>query len=128
MKEPRIKILVVDDDESVCQVLRAGLEMHRLTVRCESRSTEALKACLEFHPDLVLLDVDMPLKDGGEVAAELGRHPALARTPVIFLSSLIRKQEATKRSESGEIFLSKPIPISELVARIRAVLQPQTPP
>jgi DNA-binding response OmpR family regulator len=127
MTEQKLKILAVDDETSIGQILKAGLEMHGFTVRYEARSTDTIKACLEFHPDLVLLDVDMPVKDGGQVASELQSHPTLRRTPVIFLTSLVSKEEAAKRNASSEIFLSKQIPIAELVARIRAVLQPQTP-
>ena len=123
----REHILVVDDEASIGQILKAGLEMHGFTVRYEARSTDTIQACLEFHPDLVLLDVDMPVKDGGVVASELRSHPTLQRIPVIFLTSLVKKEETARRNASGEIFLSKPIPIAELVARIRAVLQPQTP-
>jgi two-component system OmpR family response regulator len=127
MTEQKLKILVVDNEAPIGQVLKAGLEMHGFTVRYEARSTDTIKACLEFHPDLVLLDVDMPVKDGGQVASELQSHPTLGRTPVIFLTSLVKKEETGKRNASGEIFLSKPIPIAELVASIHAVLQPQTP-
>ncbi len=126
MREQKWKILVVDDDESICQILKAGLEMHRFTVRYEARSTDTIKACLEFHPDLVLLDIDMPVKDGGLVASELQSHPTLRQIPVIFLTSLATAAEAAKRSESDEALLSKPIRIADLVARIRAVLQPKT--
>ena len=107
--------------------MKAGLEMHGFTVRYEARSTDTIKACLEFHPDLVLLDIDMPVKDGGQVASELRSHPTLRHTPVMFLASLVSKEETGKRNASREILLSKQIPIAELVARIRAVLQPQTP-
>jgi len=126
MTEQKRKLLVVDDEEAIGQVLKAGLEMHGFTVRFEARSTDTLKACLEFHPDLVLLDVDMPVKDGGEVASELQSHPTLRRTPVVFLTSLVTKEETGKRNASREIFLSKAIPMADLVARIRAVLQPET--
>ena len=126
MTEQKRKLLVVDDEEAIGQVLKAGLEMHGFTVRFEARSTDTIKACLEFHPDLVLLDVDMPVKDGGEVASELQSHPTLRRTPVVFLSSLVTKEETGKRNASREIFLSKQIPMADLVARIRAVLQPET--
>jgi DNA-binding response OmpR family regulator len=128
MTEQKLKILVVDDEASIGQILKAGLEMHGFTVRYEARSTDTIKACLEFHPDLVLLDVDMPVKDGGVVASELRSHPTLQRIPVIFLTSLVSKEETGKRNASREMFLSKQIPVAELVARIRAVLQPQTPP
>ena len=127
MTEQKLKILVVDDEAPIGQVLKAGLEMHGFTVRYEARSTDTIKACLEFHPDLVLLDVDMPVKDGGQVASELQSHPTLRRTPVIFLTSLVTKEETGKRNASSEILLSKQIPMAELVARIRAVLEPQTP-
>jgi len=128
MTEQKRKILVVDDEAAIGQVLKAGLEMHGFTVRFEARSTDTIKACLEFHPDLVLLDVDMPVKDGGEVASELQSHPTLRRTPVVFLTSLVTKEETGERNASREIFLSKAIPMAELVVRIRAVLRPQTPP
>jgi DNA-binding response OmpR family regulator len=127
MTEQKLKILVVDDEAPIGQVLKTGLEMHGFTVRYEALSTDTIKACLEFHPDLVLLDIDMPVKDGGVVASELRSHPTLRRIPVIFLSSLVSKEETGKRNASREILLSKQIPIAELVARIRAVLQPQTP-
>ena len=122
--QKRHKILVVDDAISIGQVLKSGLEMHGFDVRYESRSTAAITACLDFRPDLIVLDVDMPVKDGGQVASELQSHPTLCRTPVIFLTSLVSKDESAKRNASGEILLSKPIPIAELAARIRAVLHP----
>ena len=125
MTERKRRVLIVDDDVSIGQILKGGLEMHGFTVRYEACSTDAFKTCLEFQSDLVLLDVDMPVKDGGQVAAELQGHPATQNIPVIFLTSLLSKEEAAKRTASGELFLAKPIPIPELVARIRAVLLPQ---
>jgi len=62
------------------------------------------------------------------VASELRSHPTLRETPVIFLTSLVTKGEAAKANSSGEIFLSKPLPIADLVGRIRGVLQRQAPP
>lgn len=85
-------ILVVDDEVSFCQILKAGLGMHGFAVRYEARSTNVIDVCLEFHPDLVVPDIDMPVKDGGHVAAELKNHPKLRRTAVIFLTSLVTKK------------------------------------
>ena len=121
MTKEKLRILCVDDEEPIGHVLKAGLEMHGFAARFEPHSIDAIKACLEFRPDLVLLDVDMPGKDGGQVAAELASHPTLGRTPVIFLTSLASK---AKKSLSGETFLSKQTPMAELAARIRAALQP----
>ena len=123
MTDKTTKILVVDDEIAIGRVLKAGLEMHGFAVRYETVSTNTIKACLEFHPDLVLLDIDMPGKDGGSVASELQCHPRLRNTPVIFLTSLVSKEEAAKREASFETLLSKPISISALVVSIREKLQ-----
>ena len=80
-------------EASIGQILKAGLEMHGFTVRYEACSTDTIKACLEFHPDLILLDIDMPVKDGGQVASELRSHPTLRHTPVMFLTSRVSKEE-----------------------------------
>lgn len=122
MTEHKTRILVVDDDESIGEVLKAGLAGHGFAVRCETCSDNALKTCLEFRPALVLLDVDMPGKDGGQVAAELRDDPALQRIPVMFLTSLAGRRDMLKPAAAGEILLSKAISIAELVARIRACL------
>ena len=116
------KILLVDDEAPIGQILKAGLQMHGFAVRYEARSNDALAACLEFHPDLVLLDVDMPVMDGGEIATDLRNHPTLCHTPVVFLTSLVTQQEAAKRQASGETILSKQIPIAGLAAALHAAL------
>lgn len=127
MEEQKPNILVVDDEEPVGQVLKAGLELHGFTVRYETRSTDTINAYLEFHPDLILLDVDMPVKDGGQVASELRSHPTLQHIPVMLLTALASRKRTGKRNPSGEMLLSKEISIAELVARIRATLRPPTP-
>lgn len=127
MAEQKLKVLIVDDDVAFGQVLKAGLEMHGFTARYEARSTDTIKACLKFQPDLILLDLDMPVKDGGTVAAELQSHPTVRHTPVIFLTSLVRKAEEGKRGTAGTVFLSKQISLAELAARIHAARQPQPP-
>ena len=55
---------MVDVDASIGQILKNGLAMHGVSVRCETRSTVTIEAGREFCPELVLLDVDMPVKDG----------------------------------------------------------------
>lgn len=122
MTAPHTRILIVDDEVPTGQILKAGLEMHGFAVKYESCSTSAIEACLDFHPALVMLDVDMPVKDGGQVAAELKSHPALRHIPILFLTSLVSRTEAAQHSAAGETFLSKPISIAKLVAAIRACL------
>jgi DNA-binding response OmpR family regulator len=126
MTEHKRELLVVDDEASFGRVLKGGLEMHGFTVRYEARSIDTIQARLESHPDLILLDIGMPGKDGGHAASELRSHPTLRHTRVIFLSALVSNEETGKRNASREVLLFKPMPIAELVAKSGEVLQRQT--
>ena len=131
MTEQDRKILIVDDETSMGRILKAGLEMHGFPVRFEARSIDAIKTCLEFHPDLVLLDVDMPVKDGGTVAAELQSHPTLRHTPVIFLTLLVKKEEAANRPRPARYSCPNPFPFQswspEFVPSCDHRLHPELP-
>src|SRR5689334_22886750 len=107
----KIPILVVDDDERNAELLRRLLESTgRFDVRIETRSARALAAAQECAPALVLLDVNMPGKDGGVVASELRADPALSGVPILFLTSLISRAESAGRAvlRAGDWFLAKP--------------------
>jgi len=128
MKKPRI--LVVDDDPKVSHLLAVILR------RCggyevieENRAFKALTVAADLRPDLILLDVDMPGKTGGEVAAEVSEHPGLARVPVLFVTSLVAPREAgggcVKRGE--HYFLSKPVVPNLLVQTVQEILHSGVP-
>lgn len=119
------RILVVDDEPSLSDLVRFFLEKtKRYEVRVVNRSAQAHAAAREFQPDLVLLDIDMPGKDGGEVAYEINADPLLHGTPVLFLTSLVSrtdtKGELTLRG--GMRYLSKPVDPAALVATVDRVL------
>ncbi len=103
------KILIVDDDPQISGLMAAVLERKgNYAVKQENRSFAALATARSFSPDLVLLDVDMPGKDGGAVAAELGEDPFLRRVPVVFVTSLASKTDQRPAGPRGPYFLSKP--------------------
>ena len=119
------RILVVDDEPKLSDLVRLFLEKQkRFEVRVENRSSHALGAAREFRPDLILLDVDMPGKDGGEVAREIKNDTALGPTPIIFFTSLVSQDEAGDRESvrGGMRFLAKPVDPSVLVATVDRVL------
>jgi len=88
------RILVVDDEPSITRLLKLNLEQTgNYEVREENLGAQALDAAREFKPDLVLLDVMMPDMDGGDVAAGLKQDPALRKTPVVFLTAAVKKEE-----------------------------------
>lgn len=114
------KILIVDDDAKISTLMRVFLECSGYEVREENRSFAALATAREFRPDLVLLDVDMPGKDGGTVAAEIGADRDLAHTPIIFVTSLVARHESGLRGK--ERFLGKPVAPADLLAAVRQTL------
>ena len=106
------RILVVDDEPNLSGLVRLFLEKtQRFEVRVENRSALALSSAREFRPHLILLDVDMPGKDGGDVAREIQAEPALCSVPILFLTSLVSTAEAGNSEivRGGMRFLAKPV-------------------
>jgi CheY-like chemotaxis protein len=123
MNKPRI--LVVDDEPNLSGLVRLFLEKTgRFEVRVENRSALALAVAREFRPDMILLDVDMPGKDGGEVSREIGADPALGGVPILFFTSLISHAEAGEREavRGGKRFLAKPVNPKVLVETVDRIL------
>jgi DNA-binding response OmpR family regulator len=119
------RILVVDDEPNLSGLVRLFLEKtQRFEVRVENRSALALSAAREFHPDMILLDVDMPGKDGGDVAREIKAEPALRGVPILFFTSLISRAEAGDREtvRDGMRFLAKPLNPKILVETVDRIL------
>lgn len=119
MNRPRI--LIVDDDANLLALIRVLLnKMGSFDTFIEHRSFAALATARAFCPDLILLDVEMPGKDGGDIAAELGMDPILSKVPIVFLTSLISQNEAGMRN--GTRFLSKPVSPQVLLQTVREAL------
>lgn len=121
-KESLEHILIVDDQSanltSLEQIMGGN---YRVTTAQNGR------ACLDLvhqqHPDLILLDVDMPVMDGLTVCRRLKADPASAQIPVIFVSALSRLEERLAGYRAGaEDYLSKPYNVDELLAKIRIAL------
>jgi len=113
------KILVVDDEPGVTRMLKRNLEAtNRYLVRAENSSENAVKAAAEFQPDLILLDVMMPGRDGGDVASKIEEDSRLGKVPIVFLSAIVTKQEAepTGSDIGGRTFLAKPVKFDDLIA------------
>jgi len=114
-------ILVVDDDPTTRQVLTVLLESEGYRVRCASDGAECLDSLPTHNPDLVLLDILLPIKNGRQVCREIRQ---ITNTPIIMLSALTIEQEKVGRLNDGaDDYLSKPYDNDELLARIRAVLR-----
>jgi CheY-like chemotaxis protein len=112
------RILVVDDEAGFTKLLKFNLERTGIyEVREENQATRAAQSARIFLPDLILLDIVMPGMDGGDVVAELRRHPQTARIPVVMLTALVARNEISRHSvaEAGElIMLGKPVDMATL--------------
>lgn len=118
------KVLVVDDAPSNVQILRRMLEREGYAVVSAGDGAQALDVVRREAPDLVLLDVMMPVKDGYEVCRELKQDPETADLPVIFLSALDDARDRVHGLDLGAVdFLSKPINRAEALARVRTHLK-----
>lgn len=118
------RILVVDDDARLSALVRVILETHGgYEVREENRSGYALQAAREFGPDKIILDVDMPGLDGGEIAVALQNDPELRHIPRLFLTSLVSHRETGHSTvrRGGELFLAKPVDPKLLIASVESL-------
>ena len=114
------RILVVDDDPKLSGLVAVILSrIGGYEVLEENRSFAAVQTALTFCPHLVLLDVDMPGKDGGVIYNEMNNHPLLRGIPLVFVTSLVSKKEAGIRN--GKRYLSKPVDPNTLLETVRSL-------
>ena len=117
------KILIVDDEPNIVSMLADVLADAGYDTQAIGNGRDALEAARRDHPDLMLLDVQMPQLDGFEVASRLKADPATASIPIIMLSAMEGRGARIVGLESGaEEYLSKPFDPAELLARIRNLL------
>lgn len=108
----KTRVLIVDDDVNLSRLSAMILESSGCyEVLTEKDSTRALAVARQFRPELMLLDVDMPEKSGGDIAQEAEQDPLLRHVPVLFLTGLLSKSEAgdAQLESGGRSFLSKPV-------------------
>lgn len=120
MTEPQ-RILVVDDESQITRVLRHSLTAHRYDVRTASDGLAAMDTFRDWHPDLIITDLQMPEMDGIGFCREIRKVSTL---PIIVLS--VRGEERTKveaLDAGADDYVTKPFGIDELLARVRAALR-----
>ena len=117
------RVLVVDDDRDIRDLVTFKLEQAGYEVRQAEDGLQALEAVREWAPDLVVLDVMMPGLSGVDVTRELRADPATAGTPVILLTAKAQEADVETGFVSGaDDYVVKPFSPRELVSRVQAVL------
>ena len=115
------KVLIVDDEPQITRVLRHSLTAHRYDVRTAADGLSALDTFRDWHPDLIITDLQMPEMDGIELCREIRKISTL---PIIVLS--VKGEERTKVAAldaGADDYVTKPFGIDELLARVRAALR-----
>ena len=113
-------IMIVDDNVDAGEMTKMILERTGLyEVSVCSRGSEAFELIKKLRPELVLLDIVMPDADGTDVAAKIREEKSLAKTKIVFMTSLVSKQESLENSTiGGHPFISKPITGEALLQRV----------
>ncbi len=115
----RINILVVDDDRSLTAIVSLKLSQRNFGVMTAHNGGEALRAAKERHPDLIILDINMPGPSGHDVLRSLKQDPELAKIPVLMLTASAKQHDVVGALHSGAMdYIVKPIDINDLVARV----------
>jgi DNA-binding response OmpR family regulator len=123
--ERSARVLVVEDDDAIAQVLQRSLRMEGYEVRVADDGVEALDEAHAFLPDLVILDLGLPRLDGIEVAKKLRETDDV---PILVLTARDAVEARVEGLDSGaDDYLVKPFERQELLARLRALLRRHPP-
>lgn len=127
--EKQAKILLIDDDPDFVQATKKVLESKPYEVIVAYDGEEGLQKTRDEKPDLILLDIIMPLRDGFTVCEELKSNPELAGIPVLILTSFSQRVGETSLAVSrgltleAEDYIDKPIKPAALLARVEKQLR-----
>ena len=118
------KILIVDDDVNICELLRLYLSKEGFdTVVCNDGES-ALRLAIDDKPDLVLLDIMLPKLDGWQVCREIRK---VSEKPIIMVTAKVTEMDMIKGLDEGaDDYIKKPFSIMELITRVKALLRRTT--
>ena len=116
--------MVVDDEPNIVQTLQDRLEMNEYDVVTAGNGREGLERFEEEHPDVILLDVIMPIMDGHEMLEMLRKRPRGQDVSVIMLTARSQTQDIARANACGiDDYIVKPFDLSELLEKIESVVE-----
>ena len=125
MSEKRnFKVLIVDDEEDILELLKYNLEKEGYLVKTALDGREGVKIAKKFIPDLILLDIMMPKQDGVETCRQLREVPELSGTYITFLTARSEEYSEVAAFEVGaDDYITKPIKPRALMSRLKALFR-----
>lgn len=124
------KILVVEDDPVNLQILSDFLAAHGYDICAAETGPDGVASFYREHPDLMLIDVQLPRKNGFEVCSEVKQSPEGAGTRVLLMSAVYTGREHVARSSAPGLadgYLLKPFDLAELLSRVRGLIGTSRP-
>ena len=123
-KTDRTKILVIDDEPNIVQTLKDRLEMNDYQVFTAGNGQEGLECFEREHPDVILLDVIMPIMDGLEMLETLRQRPDGKDASVVMLTARSQAQDIARANNAGiDDYIVKPFDLSELLEKIESLIE-----
>lgn len=123
-----LKALVVDDEADILELLQYNLEKEGYEVRTAENGKKALEVARAFQPNLILLDIMMPVMDGVEACRQLKEIPALSNTHIVFLTSRAEEYSEVAAFDVGaDDYITKPIKPRALISRLQALFRRSRP-
>jgi two-component system alkaline phosphatase synthesis response regulator PhoP len=118
------RILIADDEQDILEIMTYNLQLHGYEVACAKDGDEAIQKAKEFKPELIILDIMMPKKNGIEVCKILRSQPTFNDTIIIFLTALNDELSHVKGLEFGaDDYISKPISPKILVSKVNSLFR-----
>lgn len=123
------RILIIEDDEFISDVYQKKLALEGYSIDLARDGEEALRKIREQKPDLVLLDIMIPLKDGFQVLSDMRNDSSLSDIRVMVMSNLSQGKDIARAKELGAVdyIVKSNVGLPEIVARVRRQLLPESP-
>lgn len=123
-KADKPKVLIVEDEPDLAQTVRDRLDVNGYTTITAANGEEGLEKAIQEKPDVVLLDVNMPVMNGLEMLEALRKHPGGTDCVVIMVTVHSQKQDVARAKACGiEDYIVKPFELGELIEKIKNVLE-----
>lgn len=121
------KVLVVDDEPEITDIVETFLTEAGYTVTVENKPHNAVTRAREFRPEVVILDIMMPDIDGYQICQEMKQDPSLASVPIIFLTGKDRNDDMGRSFKvGGDMFIKKPFSCERLLEIVNIVVMSTT--
>jgi len=121
------KILIVDDDQSIVEMIDFLLRKKGYDVAIARDGQAGLDLAQELRPDLIILDVMMPLMDGFSVSGALFKNPLMRDTPILILTAKGNSRQIFELVPNVRLYMDKPFAPQDLLDNVSKLLDPQTP-